>query len=333
MKISPAHIRIFKIILVLSILILLFQFIRHTDLAEVKSALQNAGAGFIWVIVSTFVAYWFGAIGWWFCLGESKKHISHAKIFVVRHISESVGAFNPASVAGGDMFKVFLLKPYGIDQQPALTSVIIYRFLMILSQLVLLVAAMIWLVSGSGPGAGLLPPGLLVVMVAAILLLAGFCFFWVKKAGKLEAATETSSTQSRLQKVSGKIRELRIALYQFALKHPRELVFAFICFLLHWLIGSVEFYIILKLLGYDVTLMHGLLLDMGVVLVKSAGAFVPGQIGVEEIGNKLMLAVIGITSATLWISVSALRRTRQLFWILMGALFYALFARTKKAIS
>lgn len=333
MKISPAHIRIFKIVLVLSMLVLLFQFIRHTDLAEVRNALGKAGAGFIWVIVSTFVAYWCGAVGWWFCLGESKSLISHSRIFVVRHISETVGAFNPASVAGGDMFKVFLLKPYGIEQQRALTSVVIYRFLMILSQLVLFVIAMFWMVSGSGPGRGVLPGGYIVVMVSALLLLAGICFFWLKNAGKLQLIAENSVSASRLGRVNSKIREVRIALYQFSINHPKELLFAFICFLLHWLIGSVEFYIILKLLGYDVTLMHGLLLDMGVVLVKSAGAFVPGQIGVEEIGNKLMLGVIGIASATLWLSVSALRRTRQLFWILMGALFYALFVRGKKILS
>src|SRR5215217_1914501 len=183
-------------------LVLLFQFIRHTDLAEVRNALGKAGAGFIWVIVSTFVAYWCGAVGWWFCLGESKSLISHSRIFVVRHISETVGAFNPASVAGGDMFKVFLLKPYGIEQQLALTSVVIYRFLMILSQLVLFVVAMFWMVAGSGPGRGVLPGGYIILMVSALLLLAGFCFFWLKNAGKLQLITENSMSESRLARVN-----------------------------------------------------------------------------------------------------------------------------------
>jgi uncharacterized protein (TIRG00374 family) len=330
LKISPAYIRIFKIILVLSISVLLFQFIRNTDLAEVKKALQQAGSGFLLIIASTFVAYWCGAVGWWFCLGESKSLISHFRIFVVRHISETVGMFNPASVAGGDMFKVFLLKPYGIDQQTALTSVIIYRFLMILSQLVLFAVAASWLVA-SEPAAALISPGYVVLAVVLLVLFSTFCFFWVKKAADLELLAAANS--GRLHKINSKIREVRIELYRFAIRHPKELVLAFVAFLLHWLIGSVEFYIILKLLGYDVTLMHGLLLDMGVVLVKSAGAFVPGQIGVEELGNKLMLSIIGIASASLWLSVSALRRTRQLFWILMGALFYVLLGRNKKVTS
>ncbi|WP_439554984.1 lysylphosphatidylglycerol synthase transmembrane domain-containing protein [Dyadobacter sp.] len=328
MKINPAYLRIIKIVLVLSISVLLFQFIRNTDLAEVSRALQTAGSGFLLILLSTFVAYWCGAVGWWFCLGESRRRISHFRIFVVRHISETIGMFNPASVAGGDMFKVFLLKPYGIDQQTAITSVVMYRFLMILSQLVLLVVAMLWLVSSQD--ILLIAPAYVAIIIFALILFAAGCFWWVKRAAALGPL---AAGAGRWVKINSKIRDIRIELNRFASAHPKELLLAFAAFLLHWLIGSVEFYIILKLLGYDVTLMHGLLLDMGVVIVKSAGAFVPGQIGVEELGNKLMLSVIGISSASLWLSVSALRRTRQLFWILMGALFYAVFARNKRISS
>lgn len=61
---------------------------------------------------------------------------------------------------------------------------------------------------------------------------------------------------------------------------------------------------------------------MGVILFKSAGAFVPAQIGVEEYGNKIMLAAIGLPETEIWVSASILRRARQLFWIFLGLTIY-----------
>jgi len=319
-------------ILLVSISALLIQFIRATDLHEVKRALQKAGSGFVLIIISTLTAYWFGAVGWWYTLGDYKKNISITRLFLVRHVCETVGLFNPASVAGGDMLKVVMLKDYQVPQQPALTSVVISRFLMIASQLMLLVFTLIWLVF-SQKMTGFISGKYIAAIVLVLLILAFVGFYWVKKGEKelVAQVIEENEKPSKLKWVRNKINALRAQVYLFFTQNPKALLLSFGFVTLHWLVGSFEFYLILNILGYDVTVMHGLLLDMGVIVVKSAGAFVPGQIGVEELGNKLMLTVIGIGSASLWLSVSALRRTRQLFWLLMGALMYLLFVRRKKA--
>jgi hypothetical protein len=75
-------------------------------------------------------------------------------------------------------------------------------------------------------------------------------------------------------------------------------------------------------LDINVNIIQAILVDMGVVFFKAAGAFVPGQIGFEEYGNKVMLAAIGVVGAEIWITASILRRTRQLFWIFFGLLVY-----------
>ena len=69
---------------------------------------------------------------------------------------------------------------------------------------------------------------------------------------------------------------------------------------------------------------------MGVIIFKSAGAFVPGQLGVEELGNKMMLQIIGIATGSVWISTSILRRARQLFWITVGFILYLLIKKDHK---
>ena len=98
------------------------------------------------------------------------------------------------------------------------------------------------------------------------------------------------------------------------------------------MVGSLEFYFILILLGIKTTVFSTLLVDMGVVVIKSIGAFVPGQIGIEEYGNKIMLTMIGVTGATVWVTASILRRSRQLFWMVTSAVMYFVIFKRKQPV-
>ena len=115
--------------------------------------------------------------------------------------------------------------------------------------------------------------------------------------------------------------------------NKKGLLYCTLLFTLHWIIGSLEVYFILKFLGIKAGVLQVIFVDMGIILFKSAGAFVPGQIGVEELGNKVMLELIGIPDAEVWITVSVLRRSRQVFWIVCGMLFYFLYTLKYKGLT
>jgi hypothetical protein len=82
--------------------------------------------------------------------------------------------------------------------------------------------------------------------------------------------------------------------------------------------------VILHLLGLDIPYLSCIEIEVGVMVFKAIGAFVPGQIGIEEYASKLMLELTGVPGSGVWITVSILRRARQLFWICVG--FIALMA-------
>ena len=113
--------------------------------------------------------------------------------------------------------------------------------------------------------------------------------------------------------------------------HKKVLFLSGVFALLHWVFGGLEFYLILKFLGLKVSVLQALLVDLGVVLFKAAGAFVPGQLGVEEYGNKIMLAFIGIPAEEIWVTASVLRRARQLFWIVFAVIVYFLVFKRQEA--
>ncbi|MCF0050403.1 flippase-like domain-containing protein [Dyadobacter sp. LJ53] len=327
MKKRPHYIKILKAVLLVSMLVLLWQYVKVIDPNQIRAALSKVGAGFGWVILSTIVAYALGTLGWLYCFKDSRASIPKIDLFMIRHVCETVGLFNPASFAGGDMLKIVLLKPYSVSQSTVVTSVIISRLLMIVSQICLLLLAVIWFSLQGKLKPGVWLPGTSIVVIVIICLSLGLIIY------KLLAFNWHAEKYPKLSRIRAEFANVRSELIHFYRSSPKELALAFLFFTLHWVVGSLEFYIVLKLFGYDITILDGLLLDMGVIVVKAAGAFVPGQIGVEELGNKVMLSLVGISSIPLWLSVSALRRTRQLIWVLIGAIFYSFFIYKKRIYS
>lgn len=294
--------KIVRIIITVSVIISFGFFVYTTDLKETSRLLQALGAGLLWIPLCTFVAYMLGTLGWYFCL--ENRSVSPGRLFVYRLAGETVGLFNPASIVGGDIIKSGYLVQHGIPRDDAARSVVLSRIMAVISQILLMVVSAAWLLSQLPvpalpwpvfAGIGLI----LLLMIPLKKYLASRKPQWIQKA-----------------------EEFMTGLKRFVKANPRAAVASFLFFMLHWVAGSLELYIILKLLGHAVPVFYGVFMDMGVILVKSAGAFIPGQLGIEELGNKLVLEVVGIASYQVWLSVTILRRSRQLFWAIPGFLIY-----------
>lgn len=307
---------IIKYVLLLFVLIPLGYFIVQTDFKTVKEELKGIGFKFIYILLSTLIAYIFGTLGWYVCLGKDKSKVNLFTLFSIRQIGETVGLYNPTSIVGGDLLKAELLKPYHIPRETALNSVASSRMTAVLSQVLLFLLSMIWLLFSPFKASILQITGNYIYIFILLLLLAKIgLIYWLVSNKKLETSTDNPTFW---KKAGSAAKNVMNDMKAFFHKDPKLFWASYIFFFLHWIIGSVEFYGILLFLGFDIQIMHGVVLDMGIIVIKSFGAFIPGQIGVEEFGNKVMLAAIGISSASLWITVSILRRARQLFWIAIG---------------
>ena len=90
--------------------------------------------------------------------------------------------------------------------------------------------------------------------------------------------------------------------------------------MVHWIFGAMEFFVIFTTLGLDVTVMSAIAVEMGVGVFKTLGSVIPGQLGIEEYGNKVMLDLIGVQSNEVWLAASLMRRGRQLFWLAVAGI-------------
>ncbi len=286
----------------------LVMYIRAADLTLALAAVGSIGPKFLLLLGITLCAYVLGTLSWQCCLGSSAKKLSLFRLFIIRHTGETFGVFNPVSVVGGDWLKVKLLKQAGIAGGAAGSSVILSRAIMVISQLMLFTAVTLLALRGKqlalpyGPYPRYLIAGVVLIGVAAMIL-----YFIGKKSGnrRLRETFETMKMQLRLHKIL--------------------LLWSLLLATLHWVVGAMEFWLILDMLDIHISALQAMMVDMGVILFKSAGAFIPGQLGVEEYGNKIMLLIIGVQGAGIWITASILRRARQLFWVLLGLVIYFAF--------
>jgi hypothetical protein len=301
--------------LVLSVCISLALFLRATDFQEVFDLLGQIGWKVAYILLSTFSAYVLGSLGWKYCLGAEAAKTSTFRLFVYRQVGETLALFNPTSIVAGDWLKSRALKKQGVQEAVANHSVILARILMVLTQMALLIIALSWLLLGdelSAPwrtGVG--------IVLASLLVALSLLLYMLFKNAKVDSRWKTWNT----------LLEYKNALGTYMLEHPKKTAIAALFMSLHWIAGSLEMFFILHFLGYDVTVFHGLLMDMGVILIKSVGAFIPGQLGLEELANKTVIFLIGISSASLWISVSIIKRARQLFWSIVGGILYLIYRK------
>ena len=303
--------KILKWLIVAIILISLSWFVYSSDWNAIRANIQHVGFNFFWIILITFLAQVFGTLSWQCTLPKDVK-VAYKDLFLIRYIGEHLGLVNPANFVGGDAFKAYHLEKHGVQYSDSISSLLVSRMIMIYVQVLVFLGAALyyWVVKMESSEALIMSIVLSILFLVALFVAAlfsdkVFSLPWIQNWGLKEKALSVRDNLRDYFKYEKK---------RFAMAHFWGVV--------NFLIGALEIWLICSFIGVEISYLEALLIDQGVLFLKSFAAFVPGQVGVEEYINKLMLGIIGVTSTTVWISVSLFRRTRQLFWLLLGIPVY-----------
>lgn len=293
------------------------------DLQIVLSNLYQVGWQFGWVFLITGTAYAMASTAWLLCFQQVPAQLSASKLFVYRQIGETLTTINPANIIVGESAKVYLLKKEGVAYEEGVVSILLSRVLIFLSMIALflllpfVVYKLGWANEFSWIGIGgfvvlsFVIIGIFYAMVHPNLLLFQF----------IQTVYQRWNLRF-LEKLLPNIQSVNQLLSEFYKSHKAKLLIAFALSLFHWLMGAIEIYVLLYLLDIKITILEAILVEVGVTCIKSMGSFIPGQVGIEEYGNKVMLGILGIQAGSVWLTISILRRTRQVIWLLVGGLFF-----------
>lgn len=311
-------------VLLITVFLLIIRFISSIDFNSLKTYLNETPGMFAGVLTASLLAYLTSTLAWNLCMGNEAKKISFIQLFIFRHVGEMLSLFNPTSIVAGESLKAFILNKKGISTKHGVSSILLHRVLVIFGGLFLAIMALLYLTVGQiVNGQNIL--FILIVVVMAILLvylvlrlLVHPRLFLGKSAEKLKKRTGWSFITDDLVT---SVYDMNDTSANFFRENKGKFLFAFMLCVTHWIFGAMEFYIVLSMMGLDVSIIKAVTVEMGVIIFKTVGAIVPGQIGVEEYGNKVMLDAIGIVNNEIWLVVTLMRRGRQLFWLLVASIF------------
>ncbi|MDR1525575.1 MAG: flippase-like domain-containing protein [Tannerella sp.] len=317
-----------QILLIAAILVCFFIFLKATDVEASFRLIRQLGFYAAFIPAITCLAGLAGASGWKCCIGSGAKP-SLTRLFMIRQTGNTVTLFNPSGAIAGELFNARMLIREGVEAQDAYKSVLLMHALMILSQFLLFVIVLVLFLffhsDELSPGMTFAVHGCFLTLLFAV---SGLVFLLLRKGKE----TKTGVKKRKQHKIISRVEEIRRLLAAYVRIHPGKTAAAFILFSAHWILGSLELFFILHFLHNPVGVWDSLFLDTLIIVLKSTAAFIPGQLGIEELINRFVLHLPGISSPGLWLPVSILRRARQLFWGAMALLFYVWLKGRKKSI-
>lgn len=301
-----------KCILVGTIAICLLFYISQVNFTDILLRLFKSPMVFVKILLATSISYLVATIAWYYCFSlKTRRFLPHIfMLFLIRNIGEAVSILTPINVVGGEYSKILMLESFGIEKTECTKATVLARVLIIASFILLCTLSLSYILYQISTW--------LVIGLSFIITLL---FFLLRNLYQTERPLSNSKLpNSRLHRLKSRTYQSIDDIVTGIRRSRSDIAKSFGLASLHWLIGALEFLIILHHLDISISYLQSIIIEFGVIIFKSAGAFVPGQIGVEEYGNKLMLQSLGITSLEIWISVSLLRRIRQIIWIAIGVI-------------
>ncbi|MDO5664543.1 MAG: lysylphosphatidylglycerol synthase transmembrane domain-containing protein [Bacteroidia bacterium] len=319
-------------VLLIVVFILIGRFIATINFIELKKYMQETPAMIGGVIFASLIGYISSTIAWWLCFGQERKKTTFIQLFTFKHVGEMLTIFNPTGIIAGDGLKATYIFKKGIDKKEGLSSILLSRALLFLSGIFLLIVSIIYLtidkISHDKNAVYILIGVIAIGLIATFLSMLGLHkkLYLGKMVEKLKSKKGFSFITDKSIISAYEVNQLLSDFFRYK---NGNFIAAFLLSATQWLFGALEFFIVLRMLSVPISFPDAVTIEMGVIFFKTIGAIIPGQIGLEEYGNKVMLATIGVPSNEIWLVVTLMRRTRQLFWLAIAGIFALIISKSK----
>jgi putative membrane protein len=264
-------------------------------------------------------------LGWRELLGRPAPGVWF--LYRVRWIRDSVNSLLPVARVGGDFIRIRLLAARGMSVTAAAASTIADISLELASQIIFTLGAVMLLVVGPHSGDAV-PLG--IAAVAGSVLVMGLVY-GAQRLGLLrlvERLAERGGGWDRLGTLSG-LHDAVVVLYQ----QPQRIFQSAAYHLLAWVLGGLETYVALKILGVAAGVREAIVIEALGHAARAAGFLIPGALGVQEGGYLLVCAMFGIAPQDA-LALSLIRRARELILGLPGLfLWHRMEAQAPAAVS
>lgn len=287
------------------------------DPGEILHLLAAAGWGLLAVIALRLPQILFAALGWAPLIDDPMRP-RWAVLVRMRWVGDAVNALLPVAQVGGDVVRAQLLVRRGTGTAPATASVAVDLATELTAQFAFAAIGMALLLRLPHQG------GDVTVWLAAATGLCGvmaFAFLAAQRWGLFRLVERLlvplgggSGPASAGQARSGRAAGMAAGLHEAVLRlhrAPRRLWSSAAAHLASWLLGTLECWVALRILGIEAGLAEALVIESLGQLARTLGFMIPGALGVQEGGFVLACGLFGIPPEQA-LALALLRRLRDI---------------------
>jgi putative membrane protein len=275
----------------------------HYGAREVLDLLARAGWGLLPVAGVHVVQLVFTGLAWR-DVTRRDAPLSVSEFVVLRWLREGINNLLSVLAVGGIVASVRVLVQRGLSVADALASVATDMSVELITQVGFTLLGLLLLVAAQGVSAlsWWMGAGIAVLCVAAALLLPA------RWPGLSHLAEFTARRLGWSERVGG-LHEAILALYRDRIRFGSSAAWHMVA----WLLGAIEVWLVLHLLGADATLLEALVIESLGLAVKGAAFVVPGALGVQEGGFIVVCGLFGFSPET-GLALSLAKRLRDVIF-------------------
>jgi len=316
--------RLLRVLVVVLSAALFVRVLWVADLRNVVGLLADVGPLVLLAVVPYGVAVILDTAGWAAILRGFAARVATWRLVRLRLSTEAVQLSFPGGPILAEGLKVwFLSRQFGVAVPEGSASLAVKKALQIGTQGVYLLTAAVLagsaLPEGSKLRAALFLLGLLSSLVAAAMIAVLLSGRVAERLWRLLRRVPVARVRSWMIAREVAFMDTDQHVRTVLRSHARGLVVAFLWILAGWFAEAGETWVLLKLLGMDLSFAAVLAFEPVVSFARSAAFFIPAGLGVQDAGYMAFLRQAGVPDAVNRAAAFVLlKRFKEVVWIAIG---------------
>jgi glycosyltransferase 2 family protein len=291
--------------------------ILRIGLHSVLENLRLIGWGFALIIAQEVLAATANTLGWRQAFPRPRAVIPFRQLFAARVAGDGINCVTPTATIGGEFVRARMIEDVA-DPTAVWASVAVAKITQTVAQVVFILVGLLFVATHT-PLPAVVRDGLLVgvplftalVVLTVVLQHRGLFMtgVWLLRRLRLPVPARVGK---QLRHLDDEIRRIYAA--------PASFLLSTGFFLLGWMCGLLEIYLILHFLQVGASWQRAVSIEALSVTVDGLFFFVPAKAGTQEGGKVLIFTILGLDPAK-GFTLGIVRRIRELCWAGIGLLF------------
>lgn len=322
--------RFAKLLFLLLGVALLAVVLLKTDMHALWPQVERLGLAGMTTVMVVYALYFFAdALSWHIVLPAVPLKLRWlARTFAVRMVGEAYNNITPTASMGGEPIKAWLLKSnWGIPLRDVGASLVIAKTTSMFS-LVLFVGVGVFMLlehpTVSAEHKHIAALGFAFIVLSAVV-------FFLMQHLRLSTHVARGLGRTRFgQRLGGALaaaEDIDRQFEAFYSGHRARLLWSFAFAMANWMLGALEVYLIMAMLGHPLSFSEVWMIECMVQLVRTVAFFIPAGLGAQE--GAFAVAVGALTGfPAAGVATALVRRCRDVLWIAVSLLVASAYAVT-----